>query len=132
MNFKIYILTLLLSLPGMVAFCQNIEFIENKGQWDEKVKFMGRVSNGAFFIHNDGYTVVQHHADDWKKAVENSHRGIHTDTRLRSHAYRVNFVNANPKARLVADKALPHYNNYLSGTIHPDGPRNADCTWVLQ
>lgn len=115
MNFKIYILTLLLSLPGMVAFCQNIEFIENKGQWDEKVKFMGRVSNGAFFIHNDGYTVVQHHADDWKKAVENSHRGIHTDTRLRSHAYRVNFVNANPKARLVADKALPHYNNYFIG-----------------
>ena len=27
----------------------NIEFIENKGQWDSRVQYMGTVSNGAFF-----------------------------------------------------------------------------------
>jgi len=44
----------------MVALSQNIEFIENKGQWDEHVRFMGQVPNGAFFIHNNGFTVLQH------------------------------------------------------------------------
>ena len=52
-----------LTLTAFAAIAQsynNIEFIENKGQWDSRVKYKGDVSNGTFFIRSGGFTVVQH------------------------------------------------------------------------
>ena len=37
----------------------NIEFIENKGQWDSRVRYKGAVGNGDFFIRDNGVTVVR-------------------------------------------------------------------------
>ena len=44
-------------------------FIENKGQWDSRVKFRGEVSNGAIFLKKDGYTVVQYNPADLANAM---------------------------------------------------------------
>ena len=124
MNSKNYILLLLSALLATAAFSQNIEFIENKGQWDNKVLFMGKVSAGAFFIHKDGFTVLQHNADDWNRLHQLAHnrgaagrnsRIAQNDLVLRSHAYTVDFVGTNPKAQVVADKPLVTYSNYFIG-----------------
>ena len=71
----------LLFLPLIKSVCpsmeaqnyNNIEFIENKGQWDSKVKFKGDVKGGAFFIRAGGFTVLQNNADDLKAAYEGYH-----------------------------------------------------------
>ena len=124
MNPKSYIPLLLFSLIGIVAFSQNIEFIENKGQWDSKVLFMGKVSAGAFFVHKDGFTVLQHNAEDWNRLHEFTHnKGTSENARtasnnglvLRSHAYTVDFVGSNPKAQVIADKPLVTYSNFFIG-----------------
>ncbi len=115
MSYKFSILFFLSCLLGISVSAQNIEFVENKGQWDERVRFMGMIYNGAFFIHEDGYTVIKHHDGDLKKITEDAHRRTPTDQRLRSHAFNVSFVNASPQARIVADKAQVHYNNYYLG-----------------
>lgn len=123
MNAKGYILLLLSTLLGRIAFGQNIEFVENKGQWDNKVLFMGSVPAGAFFVHKDGFTVVQHNNDDWERIREVVHdKGPHEnvnartqDINLRSHAYTVNFIGSSPKAQVIADKPLANYNNYFIG-----------------
>ena len=103
MKIRSYILALLFCLSGLSVFPQNIEFIENKGQWDDRVRYMGQVSNGAFFIHNNGFTVLQHHAADMEKLHNASHsRGQNREARdliVRSHAYNVRFLNVNTKAR---------------------------------
>src|SRR5689334_17694065 len=83
---------------------------------------MGEVVNGAFFIHRDGFTVLQHNAADWQlihdvlhdKSIKRREAQGQLLT-LRSHSYRVNFEGANPKAILEADKALYTYNNYFIG-----------------
>lgn len=121
MNCKSYILLLLSCLYGLIGRSQTIEFVENKGQWDDRVRYMGQVSNGAFFIHKDGFTVLQYNPQDWQRL----HDAIHNHTldgkpasgpvRLRSHAYRVDFLNANAKLNMVADKPLDTYNNYFIG-----------------
>lgn len=126
MSYRYHIFLLLfLTLWGIGAFCQgNIEFVENKGQWDSRVSFMGQAGNGAFFIHRNGFTVLQHNAED----VEMLHELYHLRTfkgkklsrdlqlTLRSHAYRVSFVNANFKAiQVVPDKPLETYDNYFIG-----------------
>lgn len=123
MNPKSYILLLLSSLVGLIAFGQNVEFIENKGQWDSQVLFMGKVTAGAFFIHKEGFTVVQHNIKDWERLHQLAHeRGANENSRigdqdfiLRSHAYNVNFVDANPKAQILPDKPLETYSNYFIG-----------------
>jgi gliding motility-associated-like protein len=123
LNPKRYILFLVSALIAQTAFSQNIEFIENKGQWDSKVLFMGKVSAGAFYIQKEGFTVVQHNSEDW----EHLHRVIHDHATnenartkdqglvLRSHAYTVNLVGANFKAQILPDKPLESYSNYFIG-----------------
>ncbi|HEX6335206.1 MAG TPA: PKD domain-containing protein [Flavisolibacter sp.] len=112
-----HILLLLSILIGTTgASGQNIEFIENKGQWDAQVRYMGQIPNGAFFIHSNGYTVLQHHADDMQQLHNASHNHeVKGDVIVRSHAYRVRFENANEQPRIIADKPLYTYNNYFIG-----------------
>jgi gliding motility-associated-like protein len=84
---------------------------------------MGQISNGAFFVNQNGFTVLQHNSDDLEALHELSHNHKiqgkaflpgQTFT-LRSHAYRVDFMSANPKAQVIPDKPLNTYNNYFIG-----------------
>jgi gliding motility-associated-like protein len=91
---------------------QAIQFIENKGQWDERILFRGEVSNGAFFIQENGYTVLQHDPVSTFKLQEAKHHNIDSFL-IRSHAWRVEFVNA--AGKVIPEKVLPTYNNYFLG-----------------
>ena len=100
----------------------NIEFIENKGQWDDRVKFRSDVPAGAFFIRSGGFTVLQHNEQDLKAVLETikGHRHDNAAKKnssytLRSHAYAVDFVNAATNLEIVPDKPLEYYNNYFIG-----------------
>ena len=110
---------------SFLVFGQNynsIEFIENKGQWDSRVRFTGAIPGGTFFIHQDGFTVVQHNSADLSQMQESLHshagsseKAMTQKNTLRSHAYKVQFVNGSGKAQIIADKALSTYNNYFIG-----------------
>lgn len=91
---------------------------------------MGQVPGGAFFVHEAGFTVLQHHPEDWNRLQEHLHGHGHQQEAgqgktpanemrqnivLRSHSYRVQFLGANPAPQVVADKPLDSYNNYFIG-----------------
>ncbi|HEY1020825.1 MAG TPA: hypothetical protein VGE06_00870, partial [Flavisolibacter sp.] len=82
MTYKFSILFVIASLFTLSLFAQTIEFVENRGQWDSRVKYMGRVDAGAFFIEESGFTVVQHSPEDWGKMTEAVH-GHGTDASSR-------------------------------------------------
>lgn len=113
----------LLLLAASVARSQGIEFVENKGQWDSKVLYAGRVPAGTFFIHRDGFTVLQHKDEDLQALQEMAHSGtvhgkrVGADYNLvvHSHAYRAQFAGMNPSPRIVADKPLVTIANYFTG-----------------
>ncbi|MBS1574873.1 MAG: PKD domain-containing protein [Bacteroidetes bacterium] len=120
----IYVLFLILPVASLKAQSGNIEFIENKGQWDKKVKFQGSVPSGSFFVREGGgFTVLQHNTDD----LEAIHNLVHGKTKgavsgrmannfsLRSHAFHVDFVGASSRVEIIADKPLDTYNNYFIG-----------------
>lgn len=125
---KNLIITLGLIAATFAASAQdynNIEFIENKGQWDSRVKFKGEVNAGTIFIRSSGFTILKHNQQDYdavqavlhehdKKAVSSLAR---TDGKvvIRSHAYNVDFVGASSKMQVVPDKDIPTYNNYFIG-----------------
>ncbi len=104
-----------------ILFGQDaIQFVENKGQWDERVRFRGEVTNGVFFIQDRGYTVLQQDPFSAFKLQEAKHHAIDSFT-IRSHAWRVEFVNADGKSilsskqELLPQKPLPTYTNYFLG-----------------
>ena len=118
-------ITLILFILSTAVKAQtgNIEFIENKGQWDNKVKFRSEVPSGSFFIRSGGFTVLQHNEQDLKQLLEISKghtpNGSANERRspfiLHSHAYAVDFAGSSGKVEMVPDKALSYYNNYFVG-----------------
>ena len=101
---------------------QYLEFVENKGQWPEAIKFQAQTVAGAFALQNNGYRVLVHNPQDL--AALNTHprekNSASTipenfDGVLHSHAYEVKFLNANPNPTIVPEKIQSSYNNYFIG-----------------
>jgi len=115
-----FILILAALMAGTSASAQ-MEFIENKGQWDPKVNYRGDFSSGAFFLENQGFTVLMHNTSDLQKVSEiiHGHKAAEAGMRvvLNSHAYKVNFVGAASMKtmRQVPDKVQQGVNNYFIG-----------------
>ncbi len=100
----------------------QIEYIQNKGQWDSRVKFMSHAGNGAVFLEKNGFTIVQYKAEDFERLALKMH-GIPTNKYssdpdsniLHAHAYAVEFLNAKPDPEIIADRSIGSVNNYFIG-----------------
>ncbi|HEX9511984.1 MAG TPA: PKD domain-containing protein [Puia sp.] len=79
MKKKAFIVGLLWITAVLPCFAQdgasNIEFVENKGQWDSRVDFRGDMMVGAFFLQKKGFTVLLHNVDDLVR-MTNAHHGV--------------------------------------------------------
>ncbi len=117
---------------------QNLEFVENKGQWDSRVKYTGNIGAASFFLQKQGYKVLLNSPQDLtaiadyvgghnlsgntSKLLNNgdgSGSGGNGSTGkkfiIHSHAYEVTFAGSSPNAMVVPDKPLNSYNNYFIG-----------------
>ena len=129
-----YIFLLLFS--GVIRVCaqDNLQFIENKGQWDQSVKFKGDLQAGLFMLTQDGYKVILHKTDDISRIAEWAHRGNEASNNtelvaslqtpvfnepssvvLHSHQYQMRLLNANPKTTIIPEKILDSKTNYIIG-----------------
>ncbi len=108
----------------------QLQFIENKGQWEKQITYKSEIPTGAFFLEKTGFTVLLHNAEDLQKFSHEMHK--HTSDSgsekrssvsssasggyaIRSHAYKVNFEGASAAAEIIPDKPLSEYNNYFIG-----------------
>lgn len=109
----------LTALLGCFSVHAQVQFIENKGQWDSRVEYRGDFSSGSFYLQNQGFTVDLHNTIDLLALSKKLHGGPanHIPVTLRSHAYTVKFLGANSSNLVseVPEKLLPTYNNYFSG-----------------
>lgn len=107
------ILLFFMAVNGQAQSYFPIDFVENKGQWEGQFKFRSESGSGALFIESKGYTILQHHPEDFRKLAENFHghgaTEVHTsvdsgrpyrplqekaETIVRSHALKVRFLDA--------------------------------------
>ncbi len=98
----------------------QMEFVQNKGQWDNKINYKGDFSTGSFFLENRGFTVVLNKVEDLIKRKEFTHGHDNKfskdeDLILHSFAYNVTFLGAATNAERVPDKPLSIYKNYFIG-----------------
>src|SRR5436305_1386793 len=53
----------------------NIEFVENKGQWDPRVQFKGELPTGVLFLEKQGFSALLYHPGDLVRLTE-AHHGL--------------------------------------------------------
>ena len=121
-----YIITFIVCFISLELSAQAyLEFVENKGQWDNNTTFKGTISNGAFALQKSGYRFMLHNNEDLKQISNIIHGHNHNETEdnhkvnpnesivLRSHVYEVQFLNANINPQIIPEKPIATYNNYF-------------------
>jgi len=133
---KPFFLTVATTVFAVLTATAQMEFTENKGQWDSKVNFRGDFSSGSFFLENKGFTVLLHKSADLQQLGQVIHGNTNNQNSgsnqnisasvtptpegfpsvtLHSHAYKVNFLGSSNTIQAVPDKVMPGYNNYFIG-----------------
>ena len=128
--FSIFVFSMLLLHVCAQTESPNLEFIENKGQWDPQVILKADIGNGSLFLQKKGFKVLLHNPQELED-MTGSHAGARQvdstgktngkrifsgrPTTLHSHAYSVRFLNMNDATEIVPDKPLDTYNNYFIG-----------------
>ncbi|MCS3796276.1 PKD domain-containing protein [Niastella sp. OAS944] len=78
------LIILLLTVTALDSLAQEgpstFEFTENKGQWESKIKFKGELPAGDFYLHANGFTVVQHNPGDLLKFFQRQHGEVNDKT----------------------------------------------------
>ena len=101
---------------------KSLEFIENKGQWNENVCFQANLHAGRMFLEKNAISYVfydqeaVHNLLHFKllEIEEKKKRSIPKDS-IDFHAYRMLFSNANPNCKPFGKYEKHDYNNYYLG-----------------
>ena len=96
----------------------QVQFIENKGQWNNKINYKGDFSTGSFFLEQKGFTVLLDKPEEVSGLSEYMHgasRNTSDTFILHSFAYNVTFLGAAQAPKAVPEKPLATYNNYFLG-----------------
>lgn len=99
----------------------QIEFIENKGQWEEPFLFKAELHDGAIFIEEDCFKFnfvdkegLAHSHAHHQHIFQKNEKYL-----TRYHAYKINFLNRNILARTEGIDSSTDYCNYFIGN-NPD------------
>jgi len=97
---------------------RTLEFVENKGQWNARARYMAELPGGRLFLRENGFTyafvdaqALSHHTTRQKQAKQS------TGGSLRAHAYSVTFEGTNPNVHLTSSEATAEKRNYF---LSPD------------
>ena len=117
-------IVLAMSFSGIVQAAEpssnSIKFVENKGQWDNRIAFRAKLPNGMVWIEKDRITFDFVDPDDLEKLREIHHghkKGKKTDApyTIRHHAYRMIFRGAGDHAAVSGSDVTATYHNYYLG-----------------
>jgi len=133
MKIKKKIAIAVFSLLAYSGQSQNLELVENKGQWNNKVKFQGKLNTGAFYLQPQGYKILQYDMDQYTIVTNTLTGHPHGETNepiqngkglpsmpviglaVNAHAYEVSFEQSNTDPLIIPEKQQPGHNNYFTG-----------------
>ncbi|WP_230471095.1 DUF7948 domain-containing protein [Hymenobacter jejuensis] len=94
---------------------RTLEFVENRGQWDNRVRYAADLNNGRLFVESGGFTYalfagnpLQHHFSEKETARQATEK-------LQAHALRVRFAGTSEQATLSPLDQTAEVRNYARG-----------------
>jgi gliding motility-associated-like protein len=120
----------LLSLPTLLAAtpparavlatpsAPSLEFIQNKGQWDSRVRYEAALPAGTLFVQPNAltYTFLDPAALDHHGHLAGKSLPANGAAGIAGHAYTVHFEKASTRVRLTAETPTPGERNYFIGS----------------
>ncbi|GEO03157.1 hypothetical protein AAE02nite_08210 [Adhaeribacter aerolatus] len=91
-----------------------IEFIQNKNQWNQAVLFSASLPQGWLFLEHNRLT-YNFLEPAYFNTEETNPETAQKAGLYNGHAFRINFVNANPQPQIMPVNQLPGYRNYFIG-----------------
>ncbi len=131
MKLRYILLCCLLVMAGAHIYAQSApttEFIENKGQWSNWIKYKATTPAGEVHLEHDGLRYILSDPENINK-MDSFHTGqITKKPTMKFHVYKVTFEGANPEPELEGLKPQKNYYNYFLGNdqskwksgIHPN------------
>lgn len=89
-------------------------FIENKGQWNEKVVFKADVGQGSLFLEKNCFTYSFYD----NSAIAKMHLGEilpEAEWKIKYHAFKIHFLNSSGKTGVSGSRPGEEYYNYYQG-----------------
>ncbi|MFN8285544.1 MAG: PKD domain-containing protein [Chitinophagales bacterium] len=111
----LFLLAFICTAAGLFAHgsaaSSALQFTENKGQWNEAFRFKAQIPNGQLLLEKNAFYYFLYSGDDISKI----HHPGGTDVTIHGHAFREEFVGANPQPTVMAENAFTQYANYYHG-----------------
>jgi hypothetical protein len=102
------------------AAAPKIIFVENKNQWPGQVTFKADIKGGSIFLEKNTFTYL---FVDQNAFSEENHAPVHS--KIKSHAFKVNFLNSNPDVQVSGNNAQESVRNYYIGNDPKKWAENA-------
>lgn len=116
MNVKLFVFYLLFLITIKNVVNAQYEFIENRGQWHDNIKYKVNLENGAMFLENN--SISFHFINDELTKFDSTHylspHGYNSNSIRKGHAYKLSFLNSKIPY-FSTDKIKLDYNNYFIG-----------------
>lgn len=114
-----YIGVLLLMLFTVIAYAgkkEGFDFIENKGQWENDIRFRAAIPDGILDITDKGFAYHYMAREDRERIEELKEKGLPADSeKVRLHNYRVRFEGGKETVHYSQEQRRNHYINYFFG-----------------
>ena len=95
------------------SFTQNIDYVENIGQWNSNIKYEVNIQGGTIFIQENSLTFNYIDSDHLNELHLNSN--LKPDISVDAFAYKVDLLNSNPKPNFRPNNKKVKYHNYFIG-----------------
>lgn len=94
----------------------GLDFVENRRQWTEQVRFKADIPGGAVFLTERGFMYTYYDTGDLERIHEMQHdKKTVSNEMVDCHAYEVRFVGAAAGMRVSAQDRQANYHNYFLG-----------------
>ncbi|WP_324675285.1 gliding motility-associated C-terminal domain-containing protein [Hymenobacter sp. GOD-10R] len=92
---------------------RTLEFVENKGQWDARARYVAELPAGRLFLGEAGFTYALVDAQALHDHNNTQAQSKQSTGMLRAHAYSVTFEGASPNTSLRGNEATTERRNYF-------------------
>ena len=90
----------------------SLKFIENKQQWDARIRYKTGFTGNYIFLEKDRFTYLQ--IDNQGKKMH-PHNEFQAGELIKGHAFNQRFIGANPNVTISGNDTFPEYYNYFIG-----------------
>lgn len=123
--FRQFLLLCILTIACIVSgYChkrdtlaaRNLEFVANKGQWEQQVLYKAKLNGGALFAENDRLTFV--FLDPTQLSRFNEAKldpTLHADGHINAAAYQMIFKSCQNNTNVIGNKQKSYHHNYFLG-----------------